>query len=188
MPRNRRNARHRNLSRSQHRHPHACRPRVSRQVLEHHSQHAKGELWLQVLLLNAVGKDGIHTAALLKQHYRKAGRPDYFPKESRTEPVAVSFNRIPATKRTDRNADTLIGELWDADGLWTLLIKPSKSESVLYAGSAVPGQAELANPSSKIAQYQRPGRPARTHSLREGAQTFQRIRTTSQGPNCATVV
>jgi hypothetical protein len=100
-----------------------------------------GEVWLQVLLLNAVKKDDVHAAALQKQHYRKSGRPDYFPKESRTEPVAVAFNRIPA----DRNADTLIDELWDTDGLWTLLIKPSKSESVLYAGSAVPAQAELAS-------------------------------------------
>jgi hypothetical protein len=30
---------------------------------------------------------------------------------------------------------------------------------VLYAGWAVPAQAEIANPSSKIAQYQRPARP-----------------------------
>jgi hypothetical protein len=54
----------------------------------------------------------------------------------------------------------LIGELWDADGLWTLLIKPSKSESVLYAGSALPSKAEVeGNADSKIAQFQRPTAP-----------------------------
>jgi len=128
-------------------------------VLEHTSQHAEGETWLQVQFLDGVGKDDIHDAALLKQHYRKSGRPDYFPQESRVEPLDVAFNRIPPGKRTDKNADTLIGELWDTDGLWTLLIKPSKAERVLYAGSVLPAQAEIANPASKIAQYQRAQRP-----------------------------
>ena len=96
---------------------------------------------------------------LLKQQFRKSGRPAYFPMESKAEPLDVAFNRIPTTKRTDRNADTLIGELWDADGLWTVLIKPSKAERVLYAGSLLPAQAEIAYPGSKIAQYQRAQRP-----------------------------
>ena len=128
-------------------------------VLEHPSQHADGETWLQVQLLEGASKDDIHANALLKQSYRKSGRPSYFPGESRAEPLDVAFNRIPAAKRTDRNADTLIGELWDADGLWTLLIKPSKAERVLYAGSAIPAQAETHNPASKITQYQRAQRP-----------------------------
>jgi len=128
-------------------------------ILEHPSQHADGETWLQVQFLDGVGKDDIHDAALLKQHYRKSGRPEYFPPESRVEPLAVAFNRIPSAKRTDKNADTLIGELWDSHGLWTLLIKPSKAERVLYAGSVLPAQAEIANPASKIAQYQRAQRP-----------------------------
>ena len=128
-------------------------------VLEHPSQHTADETWLQVQFLDGVGKDDIHGSALLKQHYRKSGRPDYFSQESRVEPLDVAFNRIPLVKRTDKNADTLIGELWDADGLWTLLIKPSKAERVLYAGSALPAQAEIANPASKIAHYQRAQRP-----------------------------
>ena len=122
-------------------------------VLEHPSQHAEGETWLQVQFLDGVGKDDVHEAALLKQRYRKQGRPDYFPQESRLEPLDVAFNRIPAAKRIDKNADTLIGELWDADGLWTLLIKPAKADRVLYAGSALPAQAEMTNPTSKISQY-----------------------------------
>lgn len=128
-------------------------------VLEHPSQHAQGETWLQVQFLEGASKDDIHQGALLKQHYRKEGRPTYFPQESRAEPLDVAFNRIPTAKRTDRNADTLIGELWDPDGLWTLLVKPSKTDRVLYAGSAVPAQAEMANPASKISQYQRAERP-----------------------------
>src|ERR1700682_4000835 len=128
-------------------------------ILEHPSQHAQGEPWLQVQFLDGVGKDDVHGSALLKQQYRKSGRPDYFPQESRVEPLDVAFNRIPSAKRTEKNADTLIGEMWDADGLWTLLIKPSKAERVLYAGSVLPAQAEIANPASKIAQYQRAQRP-----------------------------
>jgi hypothetical protein len=96
---------------------------------------------------------------LLKQEYRKSGRPGYFAPESRSEPLDVTFNRIPVAKRTERNADTLIGELWDADGLWTVLIKPAKAPRVLYAGSVLPAQAEIAYAGSKISQYQRPARP-----------------------------
>jgi hypothetical protein len=128
-------------------------------VLEHPSQHADGESWLQVQFLDGASKDDAHAVALLKQRFRKSGRPDYFPAESRVEPLDVAFNRIPAAKRTDRNADTLIGELWDTDGLWTLLVKPSKADRLLHAGSVLPSQAEIANPSSTIAKFQRPARP-----------------------------
>ena len=131
-------------------------------VLEHPSQHADGETWLQVQFLEGSGKETAHDGALLKQQYRKSGRPDHFGSESRVEPLDVAFNRIPAAKRTDKNVDTLIGELWDADGLWTVLIKPSKAERVLYAGSVLPAQAEMAYAGSKIAQYQRPARPDET--------------------------
>ena len=104
-------------------------------VLEHPSKHADGETWLQVMSFRALGKDDVHAGALLAQAFRKSGRPDYFPQASTIEPLAVAFNRIPAAKRTDKNADTMIGELWDTDGLWTLLIKPSKSDKVLHAVS-----------------------------------------------------
>jgi hypothetical protein len=133
-------------------------------VLEHPSQHAEGESWLQIQFLEGAGKADTHEAALLKQQYRKSGRPDYFPAESKAEPLDVSFNRLPANKRTDRNADTLIGELWDADGLWTVLIKPSKAARVLYAGSVLPSQSEIAYAGSKISQYQRPARPEEADS------------------------
>ena len=129
-------------------------------VLMHDSQHAAGESWLQIMALRAVGKDEQLANALLAQNAKKHGRPAYFAAESTLEPMELAFNRIPAGKRTAKNADTLIGELWDADGLWTLLIKPSKSDSVLFAGSVVPARRETDNnPDSKIAQYQRPATP-----------------------------
>lgn len=129
-------------------------------ALVHPSQHAEGETWLQVMNLRAGVKEDQLSAALLAQHAAKHGHPEYFPAESTIEPMKVNFNRIPVGKRNDKNADTLIGELWDADGLWTMLIKPSKSESVLYAGSALPAKCEIeGNPHSKIAQYQRPTAP-----------------------------
>jgi hypothetical protein len=54
---------------------------------------------------------------------------------------------------------TLIGELWDSDGLWTVLIKPAKAERLLYAGSVLPSQTEIVHPGSGIARYQKPARP-----------------------------
>ena len=129
-------------------------------ALVHPSQHADGETWLPVMSLRSGVQEDQLSAALLAQHATKHGRPAYFPPESTIEPMKINFNRIPAAKRNDKNADTMIGELWDADGLWTMLIKPSKSESVLYAGSALPAKSEIeGNPQSKIAQYQRPTAP-----------------------------
>lgn len=128
-------------------------------VLEHPSQHQDGESWLQIQFLKAQTKDDQHASALLQQHFKKSGRPDYFPAVSTVEPLDVGFNRIPTAKRTAKNADVLISDLWDADGLWTLLIRPSKSDKVLYAGSALPSAAELSNPETKLAQYARPTRP-----------------------------
>jgi len=129
-------------------------------ALVHPSQHAEGETWLQVMNLRAGAKEDQLSAALLAQQATKHGRPDYFPAESTIEPMKVNFNRIPPAKRNDKNAETMIGELWDTDGLWTMLIKPSKSESVLYAGSALPAKCEIdGNPGSRIAQYQRPTAP-----------------------------
>ena len=53
-----------------------------------------------------------------------------------------------------------IGELWDADGLWTVLLKPSQSEKILFSGSILPAKVEIENnPDSKIAHYRRPVAP-----------------------------
>ena len=128
-------------------------------ALEHKSQHADGEVWYQVRL-NGVGKETLHASALLAQEFRKNGRPDYFAAESNVEPLALNLNRIPVAKRTDKNADTLVGDFWDAAGLWTVLAKPSKSAGVLIAGSLLPSPSEINNnPGSKIAEFRRPTPP-----------------------------
>jgi hypothetical protein len=128
-------------------------------TLEHDSQHAAGEKWYQVIQLTPQGKDNVHASAVLNQQFDRKGRPDYFPPESTVVPLTANLNRIPAAKRTPKNADTLIATFWDADGLWTALVKPSKSEGLLFAGSLLPAQAEIGNTQSKIAQYQRPAAP-----------------------------
>jgi hypothetical protein len=132
-------------------------------VLMHDSQHAEGESWMQVMNLRTESKEQTLEGALLAQSAHKHGRPSYFPAESTVEPLRLHLNRIPTAKRNEKNADTLIGELWDADGLWTCLIKPSKSDSLLFAGSALPAKCEVENnPGSKIAQFRRPTAPGET--------------------------
>jgi len=127
-------------------------------AFEHPSQHATGEVWYSVNVA-PIGKDAQHAHALLKQTIAKQGRPSYFPAASTVEPLAIKLNRIPADKRTPANADTFIGELYAADGLWTILTKPSKSPKLLLVGSALPAQCEIENPRSKISQYRRSTRP-----------------------------
>src|SRR5262249_20775907 len=104
-------------------------------ALEHDSQHAPGEKWYQVQNLTPASKDDMHATALLRQQFGKTGRPDYFSAASNAEPLRLNLNRIPEAKRTPKNATTLIGEIWDADGLWTVLVKPSQSAKVLFSGS-----------------------------------------------------
>ena len=134
-------------------------------VLEHDSQHIAGEKWYQVVNLNPIGKDNQHQNAVLRQQFDKAarqgtGRPDYFTERSNAEPLKLNLNRIPLAKRHAKNAGTLIGEFWDADGLWTVLASPTKSEKVLYAGSVVPAQVEIDRGSdSKISQHRKPTKP-----------------------------
>ena len=134
-------------------------------VLEHDSQHVSGEKWYQVVNLNPIGKENQRQNAVLRQQFDKAARqgnarPDYFPARSNAEPLRLNLNRIPLAKRHPRNADTLIGEFWDADGLWTVLVSPTKSEKILYAGSLLPAQVEIdSNPHSKISQYRQPTKP-----------------------------
>jgi hypothetical protein len=139
--------------------------------IEHDSREIDGEKWYQVVKLNPAGKDNQHDNALLRQAFDKAqrnkkdGRPDYFPARSNVEPLKLNLNRIPLAKRHPRNANTLIGEFWDADGLWTVFASPTKSEKVLYAGSLVPAQAEIERgPDSKISQYRQPTKPGQMPS------------------------
>ena len=129
-------------------------------ALEHDSQSVADEKWYQLQNLTAVRKEDQHATAILRQQFSKNGRPDYFPAQSNAEPLRLNLNRIPPGRRTQKNADTLIGEVWDADGLWTVLVKPSQSERVLFSGSILPAKVEIENnPASKIAQYRRPIAP-----------------------------
>ena len=129
-------------------------------ALEHDSQSVAGEKWYQVQNLTAAGKDDQHDTAVLRQGFSRIGRPAYFPQQSNAEPLRLNLNRIPPGKRTPKNSDTFIGELWDADGLWTVLVKPSQSAKILFSGSILPAKAEIENnPDSKIAQYRRPVAP-----------------------------
>ena len=110
--------------------------------------------------LTAAGKDDQHDTAVLRQRFSRSGRPDYFPQQSNAEPLRLNLNRIPPGRRTPKNAHTFIGELWDADGLWTVFIKPSQSPKILLSGSILPAKVEIENnPDSKIAQYRRPVAP-----------------------------
>ncbi len=129
-------------------------------ALEHDSQHGADEKWYQVTNLTPVGKDSQHATALLRQNFAKHGKPDYLPAESTVEPLKLNLNRIPPAKRTPKNAGIFIGEILDADGVWTVLVKPSKSDKVLFSGSLLPSKAEIENnPESKIAQFRRPTAP-----------------------------
>lgn len=129
-------------------------------ILHHDDQRRPGEKWIQVLGFEPVARDGdkfaqSETTQFADTALRK-GRPDYFPERSTVKPLDIAFNRIPPDKRTDKNQNVLMGELWDQDGLWILIISPSgKNAKTLYNGSAVPHKAELAYPRSTIAQFQR---------------------------------
>jgi hypothetical protein len=136
------------------------------EAIEHASREIDGETWYQIVKLNPAGKDNQHDNALLQQEFDKArrnkqgGRPGYFPARSNAEPLKLNLNRIPLDKRHPRNANTLISEFWDPDGLWTVFASPTKSEKVLYAGSLVPAKVEIERgPDSKIAQYRQPTKP-----------------------------
>ncbi len=138
------------------------------EALEHPSQHVDGETWYQIVKLNPVGKDNQHDNALLRQQFDRAAghgnpRPDYFPERSNAEPLKLNLNRIPLAKRHAKNAATLIGEFWDADGLWTVFASPTKSDKVLLAGALVPAQVEIERGAdSKIGQYRQATRPGET--------------------------
>lgn len=134
------------------------------EAIQHDSRDIAGEQWYQIVHLTPVGKDNQHENAVLRQKFDKDGRPAYFPERSTAEPLKLNLNRIPRDRRHARNADTLIGRFWDADGLWVVLARPAaKSEKVLFAGSLLPDQVEInRGPESKISQYRQATRPGDT--------------------------
>ena len=120
---------------------------------QHPSNDSEGEHWYEGYL-KAEAKDHITADTTLKDRFNRDGaRPDYFHSGSNAEPLRLKLNRVPHAKRTDKNADTLVGELWTHEGLWTVIASPSSSASLHLAGNVVPSRHELSFAGSHIKQY-----------------------------------
>jgi len=127
---------------------------------QHPSTKEDGEHWYEGYV-KAVAKDDITADTNVANRFNKHGQhPDYFHADSRAEPLRVKLNRIPADQRNDKNADTLIGELWNHEGLWTVIASPSKSDKLHLAGNVVPSRQELGFDGSAIKRYQSEEKPA----------------------------
>lgn len=120
---------------------------------QHPSTEADGEHWYEGYL-KADKKDDVTADTTLRDQFNRNGlRPAYFHAESNVEPLRIKLNRIPAAKRTDKNAETLVGEVWTHEGLWTVISSPSQSEKLHLAGNVTPSRHEMAYASSRIGQY-----------------------------------
>lgn len=127
---------------------------------QHPSTKEDGEHWYEGYLV-AAQKDHVTADTNLVNDFKRDGsRPDHFHADSNVEPLRLKLNRIPQAQRNDRNANTLVGELWTHEGLWTVIASPSNSERLHMAGSVVPSRHELAFAGSRIKQYQ-PDTPAK---------------------------
>lgn len=120
---------------------------------QHPSTEAEGEHWYEGYL-KAQQKDHVTADTTLADRFNKDGaRPAYFHADSNVEPLRIKLNRIPTAKRTPKNADTLIGEVWTHEGLWTVIASPSASEKLHIAGSVVPSRHEMDHDGSRIKQF-----------------------------------
>lgn len=127
---------------------------------QHPSTEADGEVWYEGYM-RAEHKDHVTADTTLRDRFNRDGlRPAYFHPDSNVEPLRIKLNRIPLAKRTDRNADTLVGEVWTHEGLWTVVSSPSDSDKLHLAGNVVPSRHELAFDGSRIKQYQPQGAAA----------------------------
>lgn len=121
---------------------------------QHPSNDVDGEHWYEGYI-RAETKDHVTADTNLKDRFNRDGqRPGYFHPSSNAEPLRIKLNRVPKAKRTEKNADTLVGEVWTHEGLWTIVASPSASASLHLAGNVVPSKHELANAESRIKQYQ----------------------------------
>jgi len=121
---------------------------------QHPSTEVDGEFWYEGYL-RAEQKDHVTADTTLKDRFNRDGlRPEYFHASSNAEPLRLKLNRIPKGKRTDKNGDTLVGEVWNHEGLWTVVSSPSASDSLHLAGNVVPSRHEVAFAGSKIKQHQ----------------------------------
>ncbi len=120
---------------------------------QHPSTEAEGEHWYEGYL-KAEHKDHVTADTTLRDQFNRDGlRPAYFHPDSNTEPLRIKLNRIPAAKRNAKNTDTLVGEVWTHEGLWTVICSPSESEKLHLAGSVVPSRHEMGFDGSRIKQY-----------------------------------
>lgn len=123
---------------------------------QHPSTKEPGEHWYEGFL-QATHKDHVLADTNLANAFKRAGeRPGYFHPDSTLEPLRLKLNRIPKAMRTERNAETLIGEVWTHEGLWTVIASPSDSAKLHLAGSVVPSRHELAHEGSAIRHFQQP--------------------------------
>ncbi|KAB2910933.1 MAG: hypothetical protein F9K29_23805 [Hyphomicrobiaceae bacterium] len=121
---------------------------------QHPSNEVDGEHWYEGYL-RAEHKDHVTADTNLKDRFNRDGlRPSYFHAQSNAEPLRLKLNRIPAAKRTEKNADTLVGEVWNHEGLWTVVASASDSPSLHVAGTVVPSRYEVGFDGSRIRQYQ----------------------------------
>lgn len=123
---------------------------------QHPSTEADGEHWYEGYL-RAEQKDAVTADTTLKDRFTREGlRPAYFHPDSNVEPLRLKLNRVPSAKRTDKNAATLVGEVWNHEGLWTVVSSPSDSEKLHLAGNVVPSRHEMGFDGSRIKQYGTP--------------------------------
>jgi hypothetical protein len=122
------------------------------EMRQHKSTSEDGEFWYEGYA-KAVEKEDITADAVLKQEFRRSGRPDYFHPKSNVEPGRVKLNRIPKQRREKKNAETYVGELWTPEGLWTVVASPSQKDGLLLVGRVVPSKVEMDYKDSLIAKY-----------------------------------
>ncbi len=69
-------------------------------------------------------KDHVTADTTLKDRFTRDGlRPAYFHPESNADRCASSSTASRA-KRKEKNAETLVAEVWNHEGLWTLVCQP----------------------------------------------------------------
>jgi len=120
---------------------------------QHPSTEVEGEHWYEGYL-RAEQKDAVTADTTLKDRFSREGlRPAYFHPDSNVEPLRLKLNRVPTARRTEKNSDTLVGEVWNHEGLWTVVSSPSDSEKLHLAGNVVPSRHEMTFDGSRIKQY-----------------------------------
>jgi hypothetical protein len=129
-------------------------PEYRGKLRQHPSKDAEGEVWYEGFLRAEI-KDHVTADTVLRDRFNRDGlRPEHFHPQSNVEPLRIKLNRIPAAKRTEKNEDTLVGEVWNHEGLWTIVASPSESPGLHLAGNVVPSRQEMEFKDSRIRQYQ----------------------------------